>query len=151
MKLSYIEIYNGTDSAIDLAANEFWILANDTLMTWEPIYNTQNEEWETEFWVLPFKSDNSMTSGSLNLQIDDDYVQRVDARVLNPNESLMIARTASEENFDFVAETTLFGIKFLNWRKCACAFLRTGKLSIKLVMIFIIQMMNIYIQMVDLV
>ena len=98
----YLEIFNGTDSAIDLAGYELWILKSEGDMTWNPSYNTEEEEWDTDFWVLLFNSDTSMTSINSNLQLDGDYMQRVDPGVLNPNESLMIIREGEGEDFDFI-------------------------------------------------
>ena len=98
----YLEIFNGTDSAIDLAGYELWILKSESDMTWEPIYSTEDEEWETDFWVLVFNSDTSMTNINSNLQLDGDYMQRVDPGLLNPNESLMIIREGEGEDFDFI-------------------------------------------------
>ena len=60
-----------------------------------------------------------MTSGSLNLQIDDDYGKLMLG--LNPNESLMIIRNASDRGFDFVGRNYVVWNKIFNWEECACS------------------------------
>ena len=105
----YIELYNGTDAEIDLTGYELWLLKSVNGMSWDPIYNEEDEEWEKDFWVLLFNSDTSMTNMSSNLPVDGDLVQRVDTGVLAPNETLMIIRQGDGEDFDFV------GRNFVVW------------------------------------
>ena len=98
----YIEIYNGTDSSIDLTGYELWILKSENDMTWDPLYSIDDDDWETDFWILLFNSDTSMTNVNSNLSLDGDLMQRVDADVLAPDGTLMIIRQGEGEDFDFI-------------------------------------------------
>jgi hypothetical protein len=97
----YIEIYNGTSSEIDLIGYELWILKSQNDMTWEPTYDEDDGEFETDFWVLLFNSDTSMTYISSNLLLDGDSVQRVDTPIIPSGQTLMIIRQGEGEDFDF--------------------------------------------------
>ena len=105
----YIEIYNGTNQEIDLNGYELWLLKSENTMTWDPVYNSEDEEWESTFWVLLFDSDTSMTDINTNLSLDGEYMQRVDTGTLAPNEALMIIRSGEGEDFEFV------GRNFVTW------------------------------------
>ena len=105
----YIEIYNGTNSPIDLTGYELWILRSENDMTWEPSYDSDDEDWESDFWVLLFNSDTSMTDVSMNLPVDGDLVQRVDISPIPSGQTLMVIRDGEDEDFEFV------GRNFVVW------------------------------------
>lgn len=99
----YIEIYNGTENDVNLSEYELWILKSvSSGMTWNPVYDEEEEEWSTDFWVLLFNSDTSKTNINTHQSVDGDIMQRVDVQDLKSGETLMIIREGEGEDFSFV-------------------------------------------------
>ena len=73
----YLEIFNGTDSAIDLTGYELWILKSESDMTWEPNYNAEERSGIliSGFCLLILIS--SMTNINSNLQLDGDICREL--------------------------------------------------------------------------
>ena len=84
----YIEIFNGTSSAVDLTGYEIWLVKGSGSMSWDEPDR-----------ILIFNSDVSQS----DIDLDDDQWS-VNTPALEPGQTLMIMREAEDEEFDFVGQ-----------------------------------------------